>query len=336
VSPVELADRIQSLPRGEWMCDLTEAEWGAYVQVAREVQQTEPEIVVQALDEFMTRCSPEEALDSDVDNAGPELLSAESRAFILMRVVFCVPEDTTCEETPSFKSWYDTTFPPDGERWRNYSASCPVSWALGRPLLLSWVEDLGAPAYAARREYLFMLSRFPMRDLAKIRWEQHPLVERIDALPSWISLSDWDRTWRKADEMNPTNPAAAIEWVRTHTDFSTAEWQQYIEVAKVIQETDPKIVAAVLDDFVRKDYEESWLNPDILLRIVFCVPEPGECERRFGRFGNSLPVLWQEGRPVIAVLYDGYDGPVYVSRAEYCFMLRHFPMRDLAQIRWEQ
>lgn len=132
-------------------------------------------------------------------------------------------------------------------------------------------------------------------------------------------------------------------------DFSDQDWEKYVEIAKLVQSTDPDVVAAALDEFtqqaIREGYQgyESESKPFILMRVVFEIPETGSAEKRFSFKGwsnwpepdannevnLSWPISWIGGSPTLVAPYEGSMGRPYAAAAEYRFLLKNFPYRKL-------
>ena len=129
---------------------LSPAEWDRHVAVAGTVRGADPEDVAGALAEFLDR---RKGLGSDDD---------ETRLFLLMRVVFDLPETAPAEERRSFKGWTNWPPPdPDGM----VSLAWPLTWAGGQPALVDPYEGSEGPRYAGVEEYRHLLGGFPFRTL---------------------------------------------------------------------------------------------------------------------------------------------------------------------------
>ena len=132
-------------------------------------------------------------------------------------------------------------------------------------------------------------------------------------------------------------------------EFTDQEWEKFIEVARLIQTTDPDIVEAALNEFikqaVKEEYKgyESESKPFILMRVVFEIPEKANAQKRFSFKGwanwpnpdsnndvnLSWPVSWEGGSPRLAASYEGSSGRPYAAASEYRFLLQNFPYRKL-------
>ncbi len=132
--------------------DLDDREWANYVNVARSVQQTSPEVVKDALAQFMR----------DANAARFEGYEISSKPFLLMRVVFDLPESAPESSRRSFKGWTNWPAPDDSG---NVSLSWPVSWSTGQPRLVADYTGSEGKPYAAVEEYHYLLNHFVYRKL---------------------------------------------------------------------------------------------------------------------------------------------------------------------------
>jgi len=135
----------------------TADDWGNYLKVARIVQETDPNTVEAALDQFVM-----EALHEPFTG-----YESESKPFLLMRVAFDLPEVAPQESRLVFKGW--TNWPqPDAQG--NVNLAWPISWRSGKPELVASYEGSEGKPYAALAEYGYLRRDFPYRpfgDLVK-------------------------------------------------------------------------------------------------------------------------------------------------------------------------
>lgn len=148
----ELINRISELPAWTIQGDFSDGEWERYLDVAKLLQGTDPQIVEEALDRFVSGTSRDAY-------SGFE---PESKAFILMRLVFDLPETAPAEQRRSFKGWINWPEPDSGG---SVSLAWPVSWSTGRPRLVAAYEGSMGKPYAASLEFRYLLDRFPYRPL---------------------------------------------------------------------------------------------------------------------------------------------------------------------------
>jgi hypothetical protein len=152
VSADELVGLLDSLPPWSHDEDISEAGWAAYVEAARRFRQTDPEVAAAALDRFVEQAAGEEFTGSE----------SESKPFLLMRVLFELPEQAPESERVSFKGW--TNWPRADERGQ-VSLSWPISWERGKPELTARYDGSAGRPYAASMEFRALRERFPYRDL---------------------------------------------------------------------------------------------------------------------------------------------------------------------------
>jgi hypothetical protein len=91
----------------------------------------------------------------------------DSKLFILLRVIFNLPERSETKER--YYPWYTlgTEVNPDG----TINVAWPLSWKNGEPNLVSGATGVQGPVgfYDAAREYLRFSSEYPFRDLKHVR-----------------------------------------------------------------------------------------------------------------------------------------------------------------------
>jgi hypothetical protein len=149
----KLKERIAALP--PWQRDdFSDEEWKKYVSVAKLVQSSDPETVESALEEF-TR----EAINEEFRG-----YASESKPFLLMRVVFDLPEGAPESERRSFKGWVNW---PAADSRGEVSLAWPLSWRSGKPRLVApYAGSEGIP-YAAVSEYRHLREHYPYRELSE-------------------------------------------------------------------------------------------------------------------------------------------------------------------------
>lgn len=145
-----LLDLFRSLaPWSDARAFSTEA-LGHYINAARLVQSSEPGEVESALAGFLD--------EADGFTGGDN----ETRLFLLMRIVFDLPDRAAADQRHIFKGWVNWPA-PDAEG--KVSLSWPVDWQAGRPTLLAPFEGAEGSPYRAVAEYRDLLARFPFRQL---------------------------------------------------------------------------------------------------------------------------------------------------------------------------
>jgi hypothetical protein len=132
--------------------DLTKKEWDNYLQVARVVQQSTPQVVESALELFMQEAIQEEFKGYE----------SESKLFVLMRVLFDLPEAVPENQRQCFKGWINW---PKADSNGQVSLVWPILWQSARPALLAPYEGSEGLPYAAVAEYRYFLTHFSYRQL---------------------------------------------------------------------------------------------------------------------------------------------------------------------------
>lgn len=134
--------------------DFKEEDWRRYIMVAKIVQLADFNTVEAALNEFILQ-----AVKSDENYQGFE---SESKAFLLMRVLFDIPEVFSSTKSFSYKGW--TNWPAPDENG-NINLAWPVTWKNGHPELENGYKGSMGQAYAAALEYRFLKDNFKFRKL---------------------------------------------------------------------------------------------------------------------------------------------------------------------------
>lgn len=142
---VDAFGRLAPWPPGG---DLSPEQWNHYIAAAAAVERADPDDVERSLTDFLNQ------------RGGIEGAAAETSLFLLMRVVFDLPEKAAASERRSFKGWINWPPPaPDG----TISLAWPLSWQSGRPTLVAPYEGSEGPRYAAAEEYRYLLDRYAFR-----------------------------------------------------------------------------------------------------------------------------------------------------------------------------
>jgi hypothetical protein len=137
-------------------------------------------------------------------------------------------------------------------------------------------------------------------------------------------------------------------WSRS-SDFRDQDWENYVRVARRVQQTDSQVVEAALDSFVKAEANDavtdytSESKPFLLMRVVFDLPESAPVGDRWqrkgwnnwpkpdedGRVSLAWPISWQSGKPELVASYEGSEGPPYSAVADYRHLRTSYPFRVL-------
>lgn len=151
--------------------------------------------------------------------------------------------------------------------------------------------------------------------------EVETLIQRLHALPPWT----------------------------TKDAFGDREWSDYIEVARLVQQSSDADVVAALDAFISQTISEPYAGhtgeskPFLLMRVAFDLPESAPGSERFifkgwtnwpepdadGNLNLAWPLSWAFGQPRLLSDYEGSEGRPYAAAAEYGLLRRTFPPREL-------
>lgn len=152
MSEDELVDQINALPAWKSSGDFSEEEWACYLEVGRRLQEQPAEVIERALDRVVN------AADTD-SPAGDE---SQSKAFLLLRLVFDLPQRARVEERRSFKGWINW---PKSDAEGFVSLAWPVAWVNGRPSLCApYGGSMGLP-YDASGEYRYLRGKYQLKEL---------------------------------------------------------------------------------------------------------------------------------------------------------------------------
>ena len=132
------------------------AGWQHLIAAARTFQKTDSKLIDAALKEYLQKYA-----------GRPELVSEQSKVFLLLRAVFDLPEDAHGVAEHPFSDWNR------GQAGLNAGGTVnldwPLSWSQGGPRLVAGRDDSGGGHYSAREEYDYLRYHFPFRDFSKIR-----------------------------------------------------------------------------------------------------------------------------------------------------------------------
>jgi hypothetical protein len=157
VSPHALARLIGILD--PWTDDeFSESSCEKALAVAGLFQELDPALVTEALREY------ERAIFEKTRIAGSVTCEA-SKAYILMRVIFELPEEPVDGASVFLGGWlgWSSDRPPRLVHADN--AAWPLTWSGGRPSYVAGRAAYEGPPYSPAREYTSMMARYAYRDL---------------------------------------------------------------------------------------------------------------------------------------------------------------------------
>lgn len=134
----------------------SQASWENLIRTAKTIQECDPVSVEKVLNDFQN----EQKNINDVDG----------KLFILMRIIFDLPEHSERSKDASFGDWVTrrgndvSDVNPDGTT----NLSWPVSWATGRPQLISGFQGARGRPYDAAKEYHYLRTEFTLRNLLAV------------------------------------------------------------------------------------------------------------------------------------------------------------------------
>lgn len=154
----DLVNLIGSIAPWRNSGEYSQEQWRRIVDVAGIFQKTESSSVLIALDQFMKQNRTN--ITSDYEQ--------ESKPFLLLRVIFWLPEHAPMSERSCFKVWVDydrASRNDDGTA----NLSWPLSWIGWKPTLVAPYRGSDGQPYLVAEEFKHMLARYPMRDLSKVQ-----------------------------------------------------------------------------------------------------------------------------------------------------------------------
>ena len=119
----------------------------------------------------------------------------------------------------------------------------------------------------------------------------------------------------------------------TEPRFHPQSWKRYIEVARIVQNTDSALVEFALHRFITEAVRAKQLNDQdeskvfLLMRVVFDLPRSAPVEKRFSfkgwvnwpdpdennRVNLGWPILWTDEGPRLLAGYEGSMGLPYAA-----------------------
>ena len=170
----EIVDSIASIE--PWNVDGTYSEqaWKRLLQTAKALQKCDTNTVARAL-----------AKESSTTNAVRNVIAKyvpkkekpnyrgsyeeDSKPFLLLRIMFELPEHAPADQRFASKGWHRSLDLEGRLSGHNVDGTVnlawPIAWQNCQPTLTAGCIGSSGPPYDARAEYMFMLSRFPPRNL---------------------------------------------------------------------------------------------------------------------------------------------------------------------------
>jgi hypothetical protein len=144
------------------IADYRPEHWAALVLAAKAVQDSDPNSVERAL----------AAWQENRAEGLPHTTQVETKVYLLMRVVFDLPERAPARDRYGFGGWLhdmpteEPPVNPDG----TVNLAWPVSWRSGDPRLVAGFQGLEGQPYDAVAEYRYLNARYKPRDLSSFKY----------------------------------------------------------------------------------------------------------------------------------------------------------------------
>lgn len=143
-----------------------------------------------------------------------------------------------------------------------------------------------------------------------------------------------------------------VEPWRSTKDYTSNDWKNAIEAARMLQNASAPTVDLVLQRFaetepgVIKGGFVEMSKPLLILRIAFDLPESatnnpsasvmtwesgGSEINADGSFNVAWPIRWNSGNPILIKRYSGLSGPAYTVLGDYHIFRARYPFRQLPE-----
>lgn len=138
-------------------------DWNHLISAAQEVQKYNPNSVEKALHSYQLKGCPYGKFQNI---SSQQQLENDTKLFLLMRVIFRIPESVPKDKFVGFGGWVPSASLVNSDGTMN--PSWPVKWDEGHPILIAPYLGLqGIEArYDAAAEFDYCLTNYPMRDLS--------------------------------------------------------------------------------------------------------------------------------------------------------------------------
>jgi hypothetical protein len=148
------------------------------------------------------------------------------------------------------------------------------------------------------------------------------------------------------------NAISRVEPWRSTKDYTSNDWKNAIEAARMFQNATPSTVELVLQRFAETEpgaIKDDFIEMSkllLILRIAFDLPESatnnpsasamtwesGRSEiNADGSFNVAWPIRWNNGRPILIKRYSGLSGPAYTVLGDYHIFRSRYPFRKLPE-----
>lgn len=142
------------------------ANWKQLCFIAGVIQKSSPRTVSNALGEYQGRL----VYQGTVRPSTVETLDDDSKLFLLMRIVFDLPEEDSSGDNWMVGFWRGERSEINANRTIN--RAWPIVWNNGSPRLISGLMAASGLGYSAADEFLFFKDKFRFRDLSSFKYGQ--------------------------------------------------------------------------------------------------------------------------------------------------------------------
>jgi hypothetical protein len=131
--------------------------WRQLIKTAKAVQAANSSLAGDALGEYLQRYA----------NRPDQLPGEQAKLFLLLRVVFDLPETGSAGPSASFGG--PTAKRSDASAGGTANLAWPLSWNQGTPRLVAGCESAASGVYRVKDEFDFLRFHFRRRDLSKVQ-----------------------------------------------------------------------------------------------------------------------------------------------------------------------
>jgi hypothetical protein len=129
------------------------ASWDNLLRAAKMIQTCDRQSVMEALTDFQRQQHGANMVDG--------------KLFVLMRILFQLPEHAPLDKRFAFGGWITHRDPAVSDLHGDGTVNLawPIMWTNGRPRLVSGFQGLQGQPYDAAREFRYLIDQYPMRAL---------------------------------------------------------------------------------------------------------------------------------------------------------------------------
>ena len=152
----EVAELIYGLPAWRYDRPLSTIEWNIYVEAGKVLQKTDSSILLNGLYLESEQWQKSAFLDG---------FSEESKPYLLLRVMFDLPEEIPYGKRFVSKGWRGREV---SDKWY---PNWPIQWGQDGPRLITLCRGCIGPPYSVVSEYKHFKNTYPFRNLEEVKMQ---------------------------------------------------------------------------------------------------------------------------------------------------------------------